>query len=337
MTDAQPLISIVTPVYNTGEYLEQAIRSVLTQTHQNFEYLICNNHSTDRSLEIAEQFARSDSRIRIIQPPTFLQQGQNFNFALQHISTQSRYCKMVLADDWLYPQCLSEMSACAETHPKVGVVSAYRLIETEGDCFGLPASETAISGRAACRLHLLNKMFLFGTPSTVLYRSDVVRARNPRFYPQDRIFFDTEVVFQILSDHDFGFVHQILTFSRAQPGAITDRLRKFNDRNMDRLITLHDYGPRFLAPEEFERHMSRATRVYYEGLGRQWLKDRFRPPLKEFWDFQQRGLSGIGLQLDTRLLAQGVSGSLLRTLGSPFELVRDVVRSRRAAEDAWLA
>jgi len=329
MSETEPFISVVTPVYNTGEYLEQAIRSVLAQSHRNFEYVICNNHSTDDSLEIARRFAAVDSRIRIVQPPTFLGQGDNFNFAIAQISRESQYLKLLLADDWLYPQCLAELSACAAADPSIGVVSSYRLNGTEGEGFGLPVEQTALSGREACRLHLLNKMFLFGTPSTLLYRADVARARSPRFYPADRIFFDTEAAFQILTERNFGFVHQILSFNRTQPGAITDRLHRFNDRYMDRLITLHEYGPRFLGNDEFQKHFGRAERTFYEGLGRQWLKDRSGSPLPGFWEFQERGLSTIGLKLQPKLLAKGVSAHIARTLGSPFNLVRDVMQARR--------
>jgi glycosyltransferase involved in cell wall biosynthesis len=66
------LVSVVTPVYNTGEYLEAAILSVLAQSYRNFEYIICNNHSTDETAEIAARFAASDPRIRVVSPPAFL-------------------------------------------------------------------------------------------------------------------------------------------------------------------------------------------------------------------------------------------------------------------------
>ena len=53
----EPFVSVVTPVYNDEPYLEECIRSVLAQSHQDFEYIICNNHSTDRSGEIAADYA----------------------------------------------------------------------------------------------------------------------------------------------------------------------------------------------------------------------------------------------------------------------------------------
>ena len=76
----EPFVSVVTPVYNTGEFIEQAIRSVLERHYQNFEYIICNNHSTDGSGEIAARYAALDPRIRVVQPPRFLHKAQNCNF-----------------------------------------------------------------------------------------------------------------------------------------------------------------------------------------------------------------------------------------------------------------
>jgi glycosyltransferase involved in cell wall biosynthesis len=51
---AQPLVSVVTPVYNGAEYLRQCIESVLAQSYENWDYLIVNNCSKDRTLEIAQ-------------------------------------------------------------------------------------------------------------------------------------------------------------------------------------------------------------------------------------------------------------------------------------------
>lgn len=80
---AQPLISIITPVYNTAPLLPRCIDSVLGQTYQNWELLLVNDGSTDNSLEICQRYAEQDSRIRVF---TQDNQGQSVarNLALDH-------------------------------------------------------------------------------------------------------------------------------------------------------------------------------------------------------------------------------------------------------------
>src|SRR5580704_476017 len=60
------MLSVLMSVYNSAEYLEQAIRSVLEQTYKKFEFLIIDDGSTDNSLEIAQRYAKHHKRIRII-------------------------------------------------------------------------------------------------------------------------------------------------------------------------------------------------------------------------------------------------------------------------------
>jgi glycosyltransferase involved in cell wall biosynthesis len=332
---SEPLVTVITPVYNTGEFLEQAINSVLGQSYPNIEYIICNNHSTDVSGEIIERYAKQDSRIKVVSPPTFLPQVKNFNFALRQISDESRYVKLVLADDWLFPDCLREMVKLGEENESVGLISSYRLIETEGAGFGLPVDHRVVPGRTACRMHLLTSVFLFGTPSTVMYRASVVRSRAPHFYPEDRFYNDTDAAYRILADHDFGFVHQILSFSRYQPGSITHNVANFYARDLDRLLSLHQYGPLYLNEEELSRAMGRALRVYYEGLGRQWLTERLKPKSEEFWSFHQKRLDGVGLSIDPKRVVVGAGGALVKMVGSPFDLARDYVRRHRPQEEPW--
>ena len=58
-----PTVSVVTPFYNTGEYLEECIESVLAQTFDNFEYILVDNHSTDRGREMPRRTRRRTSAI----------------------------------------------------------------------------------------------------------------------------------------------------------------------------------------------------------------------------------------------------------------------------------
>src|SRR5574337_256675 len=123
--DSNPLVSVVTPVYNGEPYLRECIESVLSQTYANWDYTIVNNCSTDRTVEIAQEYAIKDSRIRIRNNETFVPVIANYNNALRQISPQSQYCKVVAADDWLFPECLEKMVRLAQKHPSVIIVGAY--------------------------------------------------------------------------------------------------------------------------------------------------------------------------------------------------------------------
>jgi len=62
--DKKPLVSIVTPSYNAEKYIDETIKSVLEQTYQNWEMLIVDDISTDRTLDVVKRYAGDDSRIK---------------------------------------------------------------------------------------------------------------------------------------------------------------------------------------------------------------------------------------------------------------------------------
>ena len=66
---SDPLISVVMPVYNAADYLGQAVSSILAQTLRDYEFIIVNDGSTDRSGKMLEQFAKKDKRIKLISKP----------------------------------------------------------------------------------------------------------------------------------------------------------------------------------------------------------------------------------------------------------------------------
>ena len=61
-----PLVSVITPAYNVGPYIGEAVDSVLAQSYTNFEYLIVDDGSTDETVAEIERRAETDSRIRLI-------------------------------------------------------------------------------------------------------------------------------------------------------------------------------------------------------------------------------------------------------------------------------
>src|SRR4051794_27053545 len=106
-----PLVSIVTPVYNGEPYLAECIESVLAQTYDNWDYTIVDNASTDATPSIAARYAARDPRIRHLRFDELADVTANHNRAFESISPASEFCKMLQADYWLYPECLSRMVA----------------------------------------------------------------------------------------------------------------------------------------------------------------------------------------------------------------------------------
>ena len=286
-----PRVSVILPCYNGAQWIGQAIESVLAQTYENWEYIIVNNCSTDRSLEIAERYARQDARIRVHNNREFLKQFQNWNHAMRQISPASKYCKVVHADDWLFPECIARMVEVAEAHPSVGIVSAYRLDEDRVDLDGLPYPSTVLPGREVCRLSLLGGPWVFGSPTSLLIRSDIVRNRDP-FYDESILHSDTEVCFDILQNWNFGFVHQVLTFTRRHNESLTSFTNRFHTRRLANFMILVKYGPIYLE-REYEKRLEQELESYYRFLAR----SVFDLKKKEFWSFHGNELKKLGYPL----------------------------------------
>src|SRR5262249_58809053 len=100
----------------------------------------CNNCSPDRTLEIAREYAAIDPRIRIHDNESFVHVAESHNIAFRSISPQSKYCKVVAADEFMFPECIEKMVRLADQHPSVAIVGSYGLSETKVVFDGLPYS-----------------------------------------------------------------------------------------------------------------------------------------------------------------------------------------------------
>ena len=290
----EPLVSIVTPVYNGEQYLAECIESVLSQTYRNWEYIIVNNCSTDDSLEIARGYASKDARIKICNTPELLPIMKNWNFMMRQISPDSQYCKVVHADDWLYPDCLTWMVALGARHPSVGIIGAYTLRNTPKlACDGLSSEQEVLSGAEICRLALLRRVYPFFSPTCLLIRADLIRRRDP-FYDETLLQADVEVLYDLLQECDFGFVHQVLTFVRLHKESATSTMaspmNKIMQQNLHLLVR---YGPRFLSTEEYRQQLRKQLSAYYHVLATQL----HRREDHDFWEYHRDGLEQAGFRL----------------------------------------
>ena len=313
--ESAPLVSIVTPFYNTREYLVECIESVLHQTYENWQYVLVDNCSTDGSSELAANYASVfPSRVRLIRTKSFLSQVENYNFALSCIAPESKYCKMVQADDWVFPDCVRGMVEVAEKHPAVGIVASYQLDGARIDLDGLPYPSHEVPGRDVCRLYFLKKDYFFGTPTSLLMRSDLVRSRVPFYEERFAPFEDAHACFDLLRTCNYGFVHQVLTFSRRDNESILSRMRGLGLMHFSRLAIVVAHGRDYLSAEEFHRCLKDAERGYFLYLSRCALRGRNR----EFWDFHRTRMASINYAFSWQRLAKWIPRALLEKTWEAF-------------------
>ena len=302
----RPLVSVVTPFYNTAPYLADCIEGVLSQSYTKFEYILVDNCSTDGSSEIAERYSGRDSRIRFIRCSEFASQDEHFNRALTEISEASQYCKLVLADDYIFPECLRLMVQAFERSESIGLVSSYCLQGDDVLGSGYPYPTPVLSGREVARGLLLSGVyngglkqpFVFGSPTTVMYRSSVVRHQRP-FYNESALHADTEKCMEILAHWDFGFVHQVLSFLRTDNESISSARRTFKPGRLDWYIIVRRYSFVFLEASEAAALGKKAKRHYYRCLAAAAI--RFRE--QAFWRYHKAGLKTVDETVDWPYLA----------------------------------
>ena len=126
-------VSIVIPVYNAERYIRLTIESALAQTYQNIEILIIDDGSSDRSVEIAQQF--SNSGIKIIQQSNRGLSGAR-NTGIRH--AEGSYIAFLDADDLWMPDKIEKHVRHLEQSPEVGASFSYsRFIDEQGNPLGL--------------------------------------------------------------------------------------------------------------------------------------------------------------------------------------------------------
>jgi glycosyltransferase involved in cell wall biosynthesis len=318
----QPLVSVVTPVFNMDSFMAECIESILVQTYTNFEYIIVNNCSTDGSLQIALDFAKKDSRIRIHNNEKFVPVIENHNIAFSLVSPFAKYCKVVSADDLIFPDCIMRMVELAEANPSVGIVGSYEIAGSRVRWQGFNYPISVISGRELCRQIFLgdDPAFGFGSPTSILYRADIVR-NNGDFYPSPSPHSDTSACFKHLQYTDYGFVYQVLAYCRIHCGTQSSKsedINRFASANLDDLI---QYGCFFLNEEEMARVLKKLLNNYYQYLGLNLLLSRGT----EFWDYHRKRLEELGHPITKYKLIKGL---VIRSLREAVNMGQAIMKVR---------
>ena len=294
---SSPLVSVLTPVCNGAVHLAECIESVLAQTYPYWDYTIVNNCSTDDSLRIAQEYAARDPRIRVLNNDRLLSTVESHNHLVRQASPESKYCKIVFAEDWTYPTCIEEMVRVAEQHPSVGLVGAYTMDGRAVLWHGPPHPTNPVTGQEVCRGILLGGPFVLGSMTSLLVRSDLVR-KQARFFDEQNPHREIAACFEVLRESDYGYVHQVLSFSRPRERSAELIARTLHTCMLGSVVVCLKYGPVFLNSAEHRRRWKRLRWDYHRVLAMSWI--RRRP--KQFWEFHKETLEAFGGRIDRGLL-----------------------------------
>lgn len=119
-----PLVSFALPVRNGERFLPRALESILAQDLADLEIVVCDNQSTDGTVEIGEEFARRDRRVRFIRNSENVGQIANFNRVLE--LARGTYFRWIGADDYLDPTYASQCVAALEADRDAIAATTYQ-------------------------------------------------------------------------------------------------------------------------------------------------------------------------------------------------------------------
>lgn len=123
-------VSIITPLYNSGKYIEDTIKSVQSQTYKEWEMIIVDDCSTDRGVEIVEKYTQNDSRIRIYKLKKNSGAGICRNTAIKKAC--GKYIAFLDSDDLWLPEKLEKQIKFMEKNNYNFTFTKYRYMEEEG-------------------------------------------------------------------------------------------------------------------------------------------------------------------------------------------------------------
>lgn len=174
---ALPLVSIIVPVYNSEKTLARCINSILKQQYKNTEIILVNDGSTDNSLEICREYAKTDSRVIVIDKKnTGVSDTRNTGIAY----ASGEYLQFVDSDDWIAEKATKAMvDRIQETNCDMVIAGFYRVIN------GKKAEKSNITtNKVMDKKEYISYMmeapanFYYGVMWNKLYRADIVRAHR---------------------------------------------------------------------------------------------------------------------------------------------------------------
>ncbi len=177
-----PSVSIIVPVYNAEGTLRRCVESVLTQEFTDFELILANDGSQDASGALCDQFARSDSRVRVLHKPNSgVSDTRNQAMDL----ARGRYLQFLDSDDWIAPDATKLLFRAAESHQCDMVISDFYRVVGERVSHKGDIEDNTVLTREEYAAHMMEDPadFYYGVLWNKLYRRDLIEQYHLRMDP----------------------------------------------------------------------------------------------------------------------------------------------------------
>ncbi|HEY4334412.1 MAG TPA: glycosyltransferase family 2 protein [Puia sp.] len=203
-----PLVSVLMTVYNRQEYVAEAIESVLESTFRDFELIIVDDGSTDRSLEIAHRYASADRRVRLYENEANLGDYPNRKRAASY--ARGKYLKYLDSDDKIYDfgleYCVEQMEKEPQAAVGVGVTPDVSLPET-----------ACCPPEKIIHDHFFGRGYLGISPTGCIYRKDKFEEVQG-FNVQAGVFADADLHIRLAARYPVLLMQRPFFLYRRHPG-----------------------------------------------------------------------------------------------------------------------
>jgi glycosyltransferase involved in cell wall biosynthesis len=172
-----PLVSICIPCYNAEKFIGDTLRSVLAQTYDNMEILVCDDRSKDNTLQVVKTFA--DPRIVVYVNAQNKGSSGNYNQVLSY--AKGKYAKLLCADDLITCDCIEKQVQAFESNKNSNVVlvTAEKKVMNEAGKIlfvkKFSGRGGVIEGKKAISMSVRMGTNIFGEPGLPLMRIDILR------------------------------------------------------------------------------------------------------------------------------------------------------------------
>ena len=219
-----PRVSVIMPVYNGEKYIADSIKSVLGQTFKDFELLVVNDCSMDKTLEVIGKFG--NKRLTVINNEKNIGSAASRTKAIN--ISRSEYIAILDADDIAYPSRFEKQVDFLDSHPVFGMVATWvKIIDSEGKPTGVLLKDKVAPEKIPATLLFHN---IFACSSVMLRKSAL--PENP-FRQETMPIEDIDLWFRMLADGwKFSIINEVLTAYRSHEKGIS---KVFGDRRQEKM------------------------------------------------------------------------------------------------------